>query len=49
MITTTIKNNDTNDLQVPFHVHTNDWEGLRDMRTMLIVANRHCKLGGNQA
>ena len=47
-ITTTINNNDTNDLQVPFDFHTNDWQWLLIMRTVVIVANCYFKLSGNQ-
>ena len=41
--------NGTNDWQVQFDVHTNDWQGLRIMRTVIIVANRYFKLSGSQA
>ena len=43
-------NNDNNDLQqVPFDVHNNDWQKLRIMLTVVIVANRYFKLSANQA
>ena len=43
-------NNDINDLQqVPFDVHNNDWQQLRIMLTVVIVANRYFKLSANQA
>ena len=43
-------NNDINDLQqVPFDVHNNDWQKLRIMLTVVIVANRYFKLSANQA
>ena len=38
----------TNDLRVPFDVDINDWQRLRIMRTLVIVANRYIKLSGNQ-
>ena len=42
--------NDINDLQqVPFDVHNNDWQQLRIMLTVVIVANRYFKLSANQA
>ena len=37
-----------NDLQVPFDVDINDWQRLRIMRTLVIVANHYIKLSGNQ-
>ena len=46
--TTTIDDTDTNDLQVLCDVHTNDWQWLRIMRTVIIVANRYFKFSGNQ-
>ena len=43
-------NNDINDLQqVPFDVHNNDWQKVRIMLTVVIVANRYFKLSANQA
>ena len=38
----------TNDLQVPFDVDINDWQRLRIMRTLVIVASRYIRLSGNQ-
>ena len=31
------------------HVHTNDWQRLRIIRTVVIIANRYFKLNWNQA
>ena len=39
-------NNNTNDLELPFEVHTNNWQQLRLMHTVVIVANRYFKLSG---